>query len=180
MKSDGQVVSLDCVPGIQHARSEPTGNLRFSEFHFKVKKSLEIILRTIHLDSARRVVTLDFGDGSPADSFLTSLSQSNRDGFDALRARIRSVANHFRYENSHTFRSLGDGLYEFKTKKSGLRLYSFYDEFHGFQPQLIIVTSGGGKGGQASDIRKARELRKRYLTTKAMPGTSIEIREQNA
>jgi len=35
---DGRLISLHCVPGIQLARSEPTGNPRFSEFHFKVKK----------------------------------------------------------------------------------------------------------------------------------------------
>ncbi len=92
------------------------------------------------------MVTLDLGNGSPADEFLETLHRSNREGFDALEARIRAIANHLRYQNPLTFKSLGQGLFEFKTKKSGLRLYAFYDEIPGLQPQLIIATSGGGKG----------------------------------
>lgn len=143
-----------------------------------MKSSLEIILRTIHLGSARRVVTLDLGTGSPADEFLEKLHRSNREGFDALEARIKGVGNHLRYQNPLTFKSLGQGLFEFKTKKSGLRLYAFYDELPGLQPQLIIATCGGGKGKQSSDIRKARDLRQRYLEAKLLTDTHIEIREK--
>ena len=124
------------------------------------------------------MVTLDLGNGSPADEFLENLHRSNREGFDALEARIRAIANHLRYQNPLTFKSLGQGLFEFKTKKSGLRLYAFYDEIPGLQPQLIIVTSGGGKGKQSSDIRQARDLRQRYLDAKLLPDTRIEIREK--
>lgn len=142
-----------------------------------MKSRLEIILRTIHLGEERRVVTLDFGKGSPADQFLTALERSNRAGFAALQARIRSIAARQTYHNPLTFKSLGDGLFEFKTRKSGLRLYAFYDEIPGLKPQLIIATSGGDKGGQSSDIRKAREIRQRYLDAKLRPETEIEIRE---
>ncbi len=124
------------------------------------------------------MVTLDFGNGSPADEFLGTLHRSNREGFDALEARIRAIANHLRYQNPLTFKSLGQGLFEFKTKKSGLRLYAFYDEIPGLQPQLIIATSGGGKGKQSSDIRHARDVRQRYLDAKLLPDTRIEIREK--
>lgn len=124
------------------------------------------------------MVTLDLGNGSPADEFLENLHRSNREGFDALEARIRAIANHLRYQNPLTFKSLGQGLFEFKTKKSGLRLYAFYDEIPGLQPQLIIATSGGGKGKQSSDIRQARDLRQRYLDAKLLPDTRIEIREK--
>ncbi len=124
------------------------------------------------------MVTLDLGNGSPADEFLETLHRSNREGFDALEARIRAIANHLRYQNPLTFKSLGQGLFEFKTKKSGLRLYAFYDEIPGLQPQLIIATSGGGKGKQSSDIRQARDLRQRYLDAKLLPDTRIEIREK--
>ena len=144
-----------------------------------MKSPLEITLRTIHLSEARRVVTLDFGKGSPADRFLARLKRSNRTGFAALQARIRSIAAHRNYQNPLTFKSLGDGLFEFKTRKSGLRLYAFYDEIPGIEPQLIIATSGGGKGTQPADIRKARALRQRYLDAKALPDTLIEIRNQN-
>ena len=142
-----------------------------------MKSPLEIILRTIHLGEARRVVTLDFGKGSSADQFLARLARSNRTGFAALQARIRSVAAYPTYQNPLTFKSIGDGLYEFKTRKSGLRLYAFYDETPGSEPQLIIATSGGGKGTQGADIRKARDLRQRYLDAKLLPDTDIEIRE---
>jgi hypothetical protein len=57
-------------------------------------------------------------------------------------------------------------------------LYAFYDELPGLEPQLIIATSGGGKGKQSSDIRKARDLRQRYLEAKLLPDTHIEIREK--
>lgn len=124
------------------------------------------------------MVTLDLGSGSPADEFLETLHRSNREGFDALEARIRAIANHLRYQNPLTFKSLGQGLFEFKTKKTGLRLYAFYDEIPGLQPQLIIATSGGGKGKQSSDIRQARDLRQRYLDAKLLPDTRIEIREK--
>ncbi len=124
------------------------------------------------------MVTLDLGNGSPADEFLETLHRSNREGFDALEARIRAIASHLRYQNPLTFKSLGQGLFEFKTKKSGLRLYAFYDEIAGLEPQLIIATSGGGKGRQSSDIRQARDLRQRYLDAKLLPDTRIEIREK--
>lgn len=124
------------------------------------------------------MVTLDLGSGSPADEFLETLHRSNREGFDAMKARIRAIANHLRYQNPLTFKSLGQGLFEFKTKKSGLRLYAFYDDIPGLQPQLIIATSGGGKGKQSSDIRQARDLRQRYLDAKLLPDTRIEIREK--
>jgi putative component of toxin-antitoxin plasmid stabilization module len=142
-----------------------------------VKSPLEIILRTIHLGEARRVVTLDFGKGSPADRFLTRLKRSNRTGFAALQARIRGVAAHPSYQNPLTFKSLGDGLFEFKTRKTGLRLYAFYDDIPGTDPQLIIATCGGGKGSQRSDIRKARTLRQRYLDAKLLSDTVIDIRD---
>lgn len=141
-----------------------------------MKSPLEIILRTIHLGEARRVVTLDFGKGSPADRFLTRLKRSNRSGFAALQARIRSVAARQNYQNPLTFKNLGDGLFEFKTRKSGLRLYAFYDEIPGIEPQLIITTSGGGKGTQRADIRRARDIRQRYLDAKLLPDTHIRIK----
>ncbi len=141
-----------------------------------MKCPLEIILRTIHLGNARRVVTLDLGEGAPADTFLAKLRRSNREGFGALRARIRSIANHHRYQNPLTFKSLGQGLFEFKTRKSGLRLYAFYDEIPGLNHQSIIATCGGGKGKQSSDIRRARVLQQRYLKAKLLPDTHIRIK----
>ena len=143
-----------------------------------MKSEIEIILRTVHLGEARRVVTLDFGKGSPADQFIARLKRSNSAGFAALHARIRGISAHKNYQNPLTFKSLGDGLFEFKTRKTGLRLYAFYDEIPGIEPQLIIATSGGDKGRQRADIRSARELRQRYLDAKLLSDTEIEIRIQ--
>ncbi|MCB1237948.1 MAG: hypothetical protein KDM91_22975 [Verrucomicrobiae bacterium] len=143
-----------------------------------MKNSLEIVLRTIHRGSARRVVTLELDGNAPADDFLTKIKRSNSAGFDSLRARIRAVSDHDRYENKLTFRSLGGGLYEFKTKKTGIRLFAFYDEIEGQEPQLVIVTSGVSKSKrQDVAIQKARELKTEYLRRKALPETEIKIVE---
>ena len=143
-----------------------------------MKNPIAIILRTIHLGSARRVVTLGIDGNSPADDFLDQLQTSNPQGYDALYARLRAVAERDRYENMLTFRSLGDGLYEFKTKKSGLLLFAFYDQIEGMEPQLIVAASGTAKSKrQSADISRARQLRECYLTGKKLPNTTIEIKE---
>jgi len=99
------------------------------------------------------VVTLGIDGNSPADDFLDQLQTSNSEGYDALYARFRAVAEQDRYENMLTFRSLGDGLYEPKTKKSGLRLFAFYDQIEGMEPQLIVAASGTSRSKrQAADI----------------------------
>jgi putative component of toxin-antitoxin plasmid stabilization module len=150
------------------------GALTRRRFHLKVKNGVEITLRTIHLGSARRVVTLEIDGNAAADEFLMEISKSNFVGFQNLRGRIEFIAEHDRYERKETFRSLGDGLYEFKTR-DGLRLYAFYDELPGLEPQLIIATSGGGKGKQNRDIRQARALRESYLLAKTRPDTRIRL-----
>jgi hypothetical protein len=132
-----------------------------------VNKELEIRLNTIHVGSARRVVTLGLDGKDHALEFLDSLAKSNRSGFEAIRARVRAVAERNRFENDRTFNNLGDGLYEFKGP--GLRLYAFYDELPGLQPQLVIATNGGSKNTrkeQQIDFARARLLRHRYLESK--------------
>jgi len=132
-----------------------------------VNKELEICLNTIHVGSSRRVVTLGLDGKDAALGFLKALAKSNRSGFEAIRARIRAVAERNRFENDRTFNNLGDGIYEFKGP--GLRLYAFYDELPGLQPQLVIATNGGSKNTkkeQQADIARAKLLRCRYLESK--------------
>lgn len=132
-----------------------------------MKRPLEIVLSTIHVGSARRVVTLGMDGKDLAAEFLTRLARSNPRGAESIKARVQNVAEYDRYENEFTFRSVGDGLYEFK--RPGLRLYAFYDDLPGLTPQLIIACHGGSKNTakeQGSDIARAKGLRDRYLQAK--------------
>ncbi len=139
-----------------------------------MKTGIEIVLNTIHVGSARRVVTLEMDGKDPAAEFLTDLAKHDARGFDFIRSRVRAVAEHDRFENELTFRSVGDGIYEFK--RPGLRLYAFYDNLHGLQPQLIIATNGGKKNkGQQGDIKRAQLRHRTYLAAKAQPNVKIRL-----
>jgi hypothetical protein len=141
-----------------------------------VKNPLEVILTTIHVGSARRVVTLGLDGKDLAADFLTKLARSNRPGFQMLQARVKAVAEHEKFENQLTFRHVGDGLYEFK--RPGLRLYAFYDQLPGLKPQLIIATNGGTKNtkkDQDSDIARAQAQKRRYELAKEVPGVKIRL-----
>lgn len=135
---------------------------------------IEIVLTTIHVGSARRVVTLGLDGRDLAKEFLTDLARSDSKGFEFIRSRVRAVAEHDRFENQITFRHVGDGVFEFK--RPGLRLYAFYDELPGLKPQLIIATNGGRKNkGQQTDIARAKQIRARYLVAKAGTRATIKL-----
>ncbi len=139
-----------------------------------MKKPLEITLSSIHLGSARRVVALSLDGKKPVEKFLKEKKRSDQKGFDKLYARIRAVAEHDRYENQLTFRSLKNGLYEFKTK-CGLRLLAFYDELPDDEPQLIITALGTTKNSdQKTAIQKARTLKDEYFRRKNLPNTILK------
>lgn len=121
-------------------------------------------------------MTLELGGRDPAHEFLSALSRSNLSGAESLKNRIEFVAEHDRYENQYTFRSVGNGIYEFKTR--GLRLYAFYDDLPGLEPQLIIATNGGTKNTrreQNADIARAADIRLRYLEAKSGVGVKIQL-----
>lgn len=140
---------------------------------FKVKKPIEIILRTIHVGAARRVVTLLMEGRDPAADFLAGLLRNDRNKFDSFRTRIRSISNHPRYENQITFRHVGDGIHEFK--RPGLRLYAFYDDIGG-REHLILCTNGGTKGkDQQKDIRLAKARKDAYFNAKEQPDTLLKL-----
>jgi len=134
---------------------------------------IEIILSTIHVGSARRVVTLGLDGKDLADEFLSCLIKSDPRGAKSIKTRVRNIAEHDRYEHELTFRSVGGGIYEFK--RPGLRLYAFYDEVPGLKPQLIIASNGGTKKDQDADIARAQSLRASYLAAKSQPNTKIRL-----
>lgn len=139
-----------------------------------MKKSLEIILTTLHLGGARRVVTIAINGKDLAQDFIRKLRKSDRAGAELLFARIKAVAERENYENRETFRSLGSNLFEFKTR-SGLRLYAFLDEVENLGPQLVIATNGGKKNTakeQNADIARARSIQERYQFAKSNPNQS--------
>ena len=108
--------------------------------------------------------------------FLEALARGNKQGAEALKNRIQTVAERDRYENEITFRHVGDGVFEFK--RNGLRLYAFYDELPGLQPQLIIATNGGTKNtkkDQEADISRAKIIRIRYHEAKSLPDTKFQL-----
>lgn len=93
---------------------------------------IEITFSTIHVGTARRVVTLGLDGKDLADEFLLRLAKSNPRGAESIKIRVQTVAEYDRYENEFTFRNVGDGIYEFK--RPGLRLYAFYDDVAGLKP----------------------------------------------
>jgi putative component of toxin-antitoxin plasmid stabilization module len=138
-----------------------------------VKKLVEITLSTLHLGSARRVVTLAINGKDPAEDFLSKLLKDDRSKLDSITSRIKAIASYPRYENKITFRDVGDGIYEFK--RPGLRLYAFYAEING-QDQLILCTNGGIKNkDQQKDIRQAKALKNEFFAALKLPDTTLNL-----
>ena len=132
-----------------------------------MKKSVEIILETIHVGSVQRIVTLGIDGKDHAKDFLLELAQSNRTGLKAIRNRFHVIAELNDHENEHTFKRLknAQGLYEVKTN-CGLGLYCFRDG-----GAMIIAAFGGKKNGQTRDIRKAEDLMAEYQKRKKQKAT---------
>lgn len=136
-----------------------------------MKKSIEIKLTAIHFGGAREVVTLALDGKDPAQKYLSKLAKKDPIAFESLQTRIKAVAEHDRYENSQTFRDVGDGIFEFKRNTPRLlRLYAFYDEIAGIG-QLILCTNGGDKSSQSNDILEAKRLKNAYLLAKEKTDT---------
>ena len=56
----------------------------------------------------------------------------------------------------HT-KSLGAGLFELRERHFGLRIYSSYEE-----GEVVLMLCAGNKKSQQGDIKKARNLLKKY------------------
>lgn len=142
-----------------------------------MKNSLEISLKTVHLGTAKRVTTLGINQKDQANDYLLKLAKSNLQGFQSLLKRLQVIAEHHSFENKHTYRHVGDQVFEVKTT-SGLRLYTFPDTIEGQAHQLIIAVSSGKKGNrkeQQADIVKAKKIKKDYLAAKKLESTQLTI-----
>ncbi len=124
---------------------------------------MDIQLFTLYVGSVKRVVALVIDGRNPVLEFFKDHEASNPNQLAQLRARYESVADASHFRNIEVFKPLGDGLFEFRTRR-GLRLYAFHDEGH-----VIIATNGGAKNTpkeQDTDIRKARQLKNDYFNAK--------------
>lgn len=142
-----------------------------------MKKSLAVTLTTIHLGSAKRVVTLGLDGKDPADEYLLKLGKGNTQGLQSILKRLAAIAEHESFENRITYRHVGDQVFEVKTN-NGLRFYTFPDEIPELGRQLIIATGGGRKGNkkeQDADIARAKKIKAAYLAAKTKPTTTIEL-----
>lgn len=136
---------------------------------------MDIQLQTLYVGSVKRVVALVIDGRNPVLEFFEDHESSNPNQLAQLRARYESVADASHFRNTEVFKPLGDGIFEFRTRR-GLRLYAFHDEGH-----VIIATNGGGKNTrkeQNADIRKARQLKNDYFSAKqqAQRNPTINIR----
>ncbi len=96
---------------------------------------MDIQLFTLYVGSVKRVVALVIDGRNPVLEFFKDHEASNPNQLAQLRARYESVADASHFRNIEVFKPLGDGLFEFRTRR-GLRLYAFHDEGH-----VIIATS---------------------------------------
>ena len=89
---------------------------------------------------------------SPFETWLDSLR--DRDGKSRVRLRLRRIL----LGNLGDYKSLGDGVYEFRIKTGpGYRVY-----FGIVGNSIILLLCGGDKGSQDRDILKAKEYWSRY------------------
>jgi len=122
----------------------------------RIHKLKEGKLHTLYaLGDGKTVATLDF---------LEEMSGKRRKEVDKLNALIERSLEHGVPKNKQKCRTLGNGIYEFKTT-GGLRLVWFWDE-----GQMIICTHGFKKSSQKTPPgQRERALAKKadYFEAKA-------------
>lgn len=106
------------------------------------------------------------GDGKTVETldFMEEMSGKRRREVDKLNALIDRSLEHGIPKNKQKCRSLGNGIYEFKTT-GGLRLVWFWDE-----GQMIICTHGFQKKSQKTlrgQIERALARKADYFEAKA-------------
>jgi len=127
-----------------------------------VKKKLEITLKTIHVGTARRVVTLRMGQNDAVNEDLLSFAKADINKFKKLKTAMRVISEHRHYSNDQKFKNLGGGLYEIKIH--GYRVYAFLDEHSQSAQQLVVCSLCDIKSKQQSaNITTARSIKENYL-----------------
>lgn len=132
-----------------------------------MKGAVDIIIHTLHVGQSLRVATLTINGKAPAREFLEKLRKDDSTKWRQLVARIGHVANNPDCRNQEIFKSLPNGIFEFK--RHGIRLYAFFDTLSGIDQQLILCTNGGKKNTprqQQRDIQKAQGIKQRYFAAK--------------
>ncbi|MFZ2657866.1 MAG: type II toxin-antitoxin system RelE/ParE family toxin [Victivallales bacterium] len=115
----------------------------------------------------------DVEDSKNLRHFLEELKAQDDDEHERAIERIKRLGDHGPSFNTQQFRSLGDGLFELKTKK-GTRITFFYDEF---ARHVVICTQGFDKKTkkvQSNQIKIARSLRAMFTAIRSS-GEKIRI-----
>lgn len=110
------------------------------------------------MDAApREIVMLETDDGHvPFEEWFNGLRDKSFQR--SIDARLTRVAD----GNFGNHRSVGEGVFELKIPQGpGLRVYYGLDG-----PHIVVLIGGGDKRTQKKDIKKARELWRKYLNAK--------------
>ena len=139
-----------------------------------MKNKLEITLKTIHLGSEKRFVTLNMQGDDSVDQDILQLARKDSNKLSKLRTVMRVISEHKHYSNEQKFKNLKRGLYEIKIH--GYRVYAFLDNHSASEQQLIICSLCGGKTKQQSaDIATARKIRTKYLELTQKKGVQPKL-----
>ncbi len=136
---------------------------------------MEIVLKEVHVGPCGKVVTLGLEGDAPADDYLATLITSNPHAAKSLQTAMATITAVEDYHNDRKFKRVAPGIYE--VKAPGVRLYCFRDRLGEEQPiKLIVATNGGGKNTtkqQDGDIKRASQIRERYLALKDQKDTVV-------
>ena len=139
---------------------------------------MEITVRELIVGECHTIATLALDKDDRADAFLKKLARSNSNAVKSLKTCMKTISSVHVLRNNKKFKPVGNSVYEIKVP--GIRLYCFHDQIEGHPAKLIIATNGGKKNTpkeQDSDIRRAKEIRKRYRKAKEDPETTLEYIE---
>ncbi len=138
---------------------------------------MEITLKEILVGTCHTVVTLSLENDDRAEAFLEQLIKSNQTAAKSLQTCMATITAIEDYRNPRKFKTVAAHIHEIKVK--GIRLYCFRDQLdatEGIPSKLIIATNGGKKNTakeQTSDIKRAEQIRERYLAAKLDPDTEL-------
>jgi phage-related protein len=96
------------------------------------------------------IYALEKDSHCPVVEFLSKLEVTDMDALDSMHALLNRMADHGPGHNKQKFRSVGNGIYEFKAKQ--VRLCWFYDA-----GCMVICTHGFSKGTKRMQNRMIRE-----------------------